>query len=213
MIDGLHLWVRMMTNVINHRQANGQACRGLWSSLPPKGHVLSYLLCHVVMQRGEYTASRASPLHPWKLSIVWRTDILVRCFLVKRTRDSLIYLEENGEFVSESTPGQVGGETLQEQREFVGLTSLSVSLLGSVCLSLPLMIFRLLFAPVSSVLSLLCFFSCWEHLLIRSFYFLISLVDLNRLHLVPSLVASFHLQLLLLPLHFWEFLRLDSQER
>ena len=69
MIDGLHLWVRMMTNVINHRQANGQACRGLWSSLPPKGHVLSYLLCHVVMQRGEYTASRASPLHPWKLSI------------------------------------------------------------------------------------------------------------------------------------------------
>ena len=55
--------------------------------------------------------------------------------MVKRTRDSLIYLEEKGEFVSESTPGQVGREDLQEQRKFVGLTSLPVSLSGSVCLS------------------------------------------------------------------------------
>lgn len=64
MIDGLHLWVRMMTDVINHWPANGQACRGLWSSLLPKGGIVLYLLCHVVTQRGEYTASRVSPLHP-----------------------------------------------------------------------------------------------------------------------------------------------------
>ena len=63
-IDGLHLWVRMMTNVINHWPANGQARRGLWSSLPHKGDIPSDLLCHVVTQCGEYTASRVSLLRP-----------------------------------------------------------------------------------------------------------------------------------------------------
>lgn len=82
--------------------------------------------------------------------------------MVKRTRDSLIYLEEKGEFVSESTPGQVGRENLQEQRKFVGLTSLSVSLGLSLSLSSSHDI------SVSLCSSFLCTFSAVLFLLLRT---------------------------------------------
>ena len=126
-----------MIHVINHRPANGKTCRGLWSSLPPREDILSLssLLCGHAAWRVRCSEGQTSP--SLETSIVLRIDILVRLFLVTRTRDPLIYLEKKGEFVYESTPGQ-GGKGKVTGTEVACRTdfSLSLSWAQSLCLFL-----------------------------------------------------------------------------
>lgn len=70
-------------------QPSGEARRGLWSSLPRRGEILLCLPCCLVAQHGERTAQPPPSLE----TLIVRTNIPVRLFLVTRSRDSLICLE------------------------------------------------------------------------------------------------------------------------